>query len=195
MKHYWNKQVAFHNCCTWSSQIIVLVILDIVVFVSYPHMLKLSTKKLLNSLLYTLGLTWNPIHSTFHKTYSFQGLTWRRTCMKEISTKCIVFIVYLMVNINKIYMEIFQPAHAVLINWYFQIIFKILIFLIILHCIKTSLQLILSHSGKINKVIRIKTPKNSLVALIKYYTMHHFCCIYAHTECISSNRDLHLFVN
>ena len=34
------------------------------------------------------------------------------------------------------------------------------------------------------------TPNNILLALIQSCTLHHFCCIYNHTECIAFNQAL-----
>ena len=70
MIHTWNiqyqciKHVAYHNCCTGNSQILVLVIFYIL------HILKLSTEKLTNIILHPLELTWNPIHNTVQKDHT-----------------------------------------------------------------------------------------------------------------------------
>ena len=59
-------------------------------------------------------------------------------------------------------------------NCYLRLIFKIWIFIIIPHYIKTVLHLRLSHAVHINKVIRIHPPNNVISVLRQSHTLNHF---------------------
>ena len=51
------KEEASHDCWIGTSKVLVPIVFDVVFWVSYPHILVLSTKKSTNGIFHQIGLT------------------------------------------------------------------------------------------------------------------------------------------